>query len=306
MLPERTASSYGPGVTSASKAVLLELVTLLRAYQEALILVGGWAPYFLLERYRRPDDSFSHVGSIDIDLAIDPARVGAVQYETIVDLLTSRGYRPASDRRGTAIPCSFERVAPSPATTKPYTIRVDFLTPVPAGFGSDARGAAQIQDALFAKKVRGCEMAFRHHLVVPLSGTLPERGQLTVPVRLVDLVGSLTMKGIVLGERFREKDAYDIYALVHHYGRGPVDVAAALRPHLHEDLVRDALTHIREAFSSRQAHGPAWVANFLVNPMFGAAHARLMTQAFMVVNEFFTQLKEPVRPSDDDAPAATS
>ncbi len=46
-LPERTAQSYGPGVTGASKSVLLELLTILRAYRDSLVLVGGWAPYFL-------------------------------------------------------------------------------------------------------------------------------------------------------------------------------------------------------------------------------------------------------------------
>ncbi len=128
MPPERTAQTYGPGVTGASKSVLLEVLTALRAYRDALVLVGGWAPYFLLEEFRQPRDPFVHVGSIDIDLAIDPAKLDAAQYATIAELLGERGYRPASDRKGEAILSSLERTIQSPVNAKSYTIRVDFLT----------------------------------------------------------------------------------------------------------------------------------------------------------------------------------
>ena len=292
-LPERTAQAYGPGITGASKTVLLELMTVLRAYRDALVLIGGWTPYFLLEQHRRPEDPFVHVGSIDIDLAIDPAQVSEPEYATIVDLLTDRGYRPAVARRGT-IPNSFERTVSAPVTKKPYTIRVDFLTPRDASRPSAGPHLA-IQDALLARKTKGCEAAFSHQRIVQLSGVLPDGGAITVPVRMADLVGCLTMKGIVLGERYREKDAYDLYALIRHYGCGPQDAVAALRPHLEDPLVNDAIANIRSAFSARDAHGPAWVAAFLVNPVFSAEYQRCLTDAFMVVQEFTRLLLEPSR-----------
>ena len=292
MPPERLAHTYGPGVTSASRAVLLELMALLRAYQEALVLVGGWVPYFLLERERRPDDGFIHVGSIDIDVAVDPAKVSEAHYATIVELLTSRGYRPATDRRGGARLTSYERSLCSPATGKPYTIRVDFLTSPVEGTRPHPPHLA-VQDDLLARKMRGCEAAFRHQTVVRLSGALPEGGTMTVPIRMADVVGLLTMKGIVLGERYREKDAYDIYALAAHYQRGPRDVASLIRPHLEDPLVREAMASIRDAFARREAHGPAWVAAFLVSPVFAAERERLVTEAFMVVSELTRHVFAP-------------
>src|SRR3989338_4170705 len=105
-------------------------------------------------------------------------------------------------------------------------------------------------------------------------------------MRMADIVSCLTMKGIVLGERYREKDAYYIFALLAHYGHGPKDVAAALQPHLGEPLVREAMIGIRTAFGTRTANGPAWVAAFLVSPLFAAARERAITDAFMVVSEF--------------------
>ena len=295
MPPERTAQAYGPGVTTASKAVLLELMTTLRAYREALVLVGGWVPYLLLQEHQRPDDPFVHVGSIDIDLAVDPAKVDEPEYATIVELLKERGYQPAPDRRHETVPSSLVRTVASPATSKPYTIRVDFLTH--AHDSQPARRHQLVQDDLFARKVKGCDAAFAHQTTIRLSGALPDGGELTVPMRMADLVACLTMKGIVLGERYREKDAYDLYALIAHYRGGPHDAAEALRPYLDESLVGEAMAAIRTAFASRSAHGPAWAASFLMNPRFASAYQRSVTDAFMVVSEFTRLLATAPQPS---------
>ena len=306
MLPERTRQSYGPGVTSASKAVLLEVITTLRAYQDALVLVGGWAPYWLLAQHRRPDDAFAHVGSIDIDLAIDPKTVREPQYATILELLTARGYRPANTRRGAAIPGSLERTVTSPLTQKPYAIRVDFLAPLD---DPDARGLRRPQPAqedLLARKLKGCDAAFRYQTTLQLTGSLPEGGHLTVPLRMADAVACLTMKGVVLGERYREKDAYDIYALLAHYGAGPADVARCVHPHLSDPRVAEGIAGIRSAFATRAAHGPAWVAAFLVNPIFSAERERVITDAYMVVSEFFRHLDAAEPLSAGASRAATS
>ena len=289
MPPERTSQTYGPGVTAASKSVLLELMTVLRAYERALVLVGGWVPYLLLEQHRRPEDPFVHVGSIDIDIAVDPQTVKEPQYATIVELLRSRGYRPASDRRHTPLPWAFERAVQSPLTNKTYTIRVDFLTPPDQ---AQRPAVLPVQDDLCARKMRGCEAAFEHQTTFALSGSLPDGGALTIPLRMADVVGCLTMKGIVLGERYREKDAYDIYAVIAHYGRGPRDAAEAMRPYAEQPLVSASLQSIRQAFATRKAHGPAWVAAFLVHSMFGQERERVVTDAHMVVSEFLRLLSE--------------
>lgn len=286
-LPERTAQAYGPAVTAASKAVLLEVMTILRPYQDALVLVGGWVPYFLLERYRRPDDAFEHVGSIDIDLAVDPSRVAPDAYATMAGLLTQHGYRGLPGGSTRALPASFERVVASPVTHKPYTIRVDFLT------GTQVAGpgrAATVQDSLLARKLKGCDVAFTHQTPLQLHGPLPQGGELSVTVRMADLVACLTMKSIVLGERFREKDAYDLCMILAHYQRGPQDVAEALRPSLQEPLVAEALRALRAAFATRRAHGPAWAAQFQVSPLFAADYERRVTEAFLTVEELFRQL----------------
>lgn len=300
MPPERSSDHYSSGITVASKSVLLEIMTILRSYREALVLVGGWVPYFLLEKYRLPDNRFTHAGSIDIDLAVDPSKVSAQQYATIVELLKARGYRPAPDRVGDPIPYVFEREIVSPADRKAYKIRVDFLThQEDPRARPDQHRHLPVQDGLLARKTKGCEAAFQHKTTFDLTGMLPEGGQITVPIQMADLVGCLTMKGIVLGERYREKDAYDIYALVANYQQGPRDVATILRPHLSHPLVKEAVARIHTAFATREAHGPVWVAEFL-HPNSPTEKDRLTTDAFMTVHELDVLMFNP----EAESPAA--
>jgi len=44
----RLSGDYGEPVTRASFSALMELGTVLGSYRDALVLVGGWVPYFLL------------------------------------------------------------------------------------------------------------------------------------------------------------------------------------------------------------------------------------------------------------------
>ena len=142
-----------------------------------------------------------------------------------------------------------------------------------------------------ARKMKGCEAAFAHQELVLLSGALPDGGgQITVPVRMADLVGCVTMKGIVLGERYREKDAYDLYMLMRHYEGGPRAVAEAMRPWLEEPLVAEAMAAIKRAFAARGAHGPAWTTAFL-NPVYREERERVLTEVFMVAQEFLAHLE---------------
>lgn len=291
---ERTAQSYNTGITSASKSVLLELITVLRSYRDALVLVGGWVPYFLLEENHRPGDTFVHVGSIDIDLAIDPIKVNESQYATIVELLKERGYEPAPDRLGQRIPNSFQRTIKSPMDHKPYAIRIDFLTHEQDKRSGKHRNL-EVQDKLFARKTKGCEAALHYRTTFKLAGVLPNGAEITVPIQMADIVGCLTMKGIVLGERYREKDAYDIYTVVSRYKNGPRDVAEALKPYLQEPLVKDAFSSIHEAFATRKTNGPQWVADFM-QPASPEERERLVTDAFMTVHELNVQLFNPESP----------
>lgn len=257
MARRRSARDYEDGVTTASRVGLAEVMTVLGGYREAFVLIGGWAPYLILEVFgeRGASDapSFVHVGSIDIDLVVDPALVDEEQYATIVELLLDRGYQPAAESL-----YQFQKTIRSPRDGQEYLIRVDILTPKPLSEQGRTHRHRQVQRDLRARTLAGAEVALAHWFWYEFAARLPDGAEGRVRLKVADLVATLALKGIAIGERYVEKDAYDIYALCAHYRGGPPAVAETLRLFLAEDPVRRGLRSIAEKFRAIEAEGPTW------------------------------------------------
>jgi len=281
----RLIEAYHAGLVAASRSAMLELALSLGGYRDAIVLVGGWAPCLLIERYGKGD--FQHVGSIDIDLAVDPDRVGPADYATIVGLLERRGYSIRHSRDGRPIPFSFERPVPSPFDGQSHNISVDLLTSGP--IEGSARRHRRVQPDLPARVAKGCALAFRHNTVVELSGTLPSDGEARCPMRMLDITGCIAMKGIVLGERYAEKDAYDVFSVIDHCLDGPTSVAAEVRPHLDDIDVATGIDVIRGKFRDIGAEGPSWVAGFVVHGD-SMARDRTAAEVYVKVRRFLDAL----------------
>ncbi|MCK4617511.1 hypothetical protein KAT45_01280 [Candidatus Aerophobetes bacterium] len=74
-------------LVEASKSILLEIMTILGAYRESLVLVGGWAPYFIIESFKPSDNNFVHAGSLDIDIAVNLKKISEVEYKSMRKLI---------------------------------------------------------------------------------------------------------------------------------------------------------------------------------------------------------------------------
>ena len=280
---------HGGEIARLSLSVYLELMTILGAYREALVLVGGWAPYFILERFGRGGAAFQHIGSVDIDIAVNPRLVTPDEYISIVERLERRGYHQRLNRLGQPIPFIFEREVEPGEGRGAHVIEVDFLAPEYGGTGKRQRHQ-RIQPDLLARKARGCDVVFDHCFDHELTGILPNGAENTVRVKIADLVGCLTMKGIVLGERYHEKDAYDVYTVITYYKGGLKGAAQEVRPHLGKSLVREGIANIAEKFQSIRSVGPAGVGHFLASD--SAERDRLIADAFVNVSEFIKALEE--------------
>lgn len=292
MARRRTARDYEDDVTAASRAGLAELMTALGAYRDALVLIGGWTPHLILETFGEPaafqedasqadafQTKFVHVGSIDIDLVVDPAIIDTERYATIVEALLDRGWEPVA---GSLF--QFEKAIPSARSGRTHLIRVDFLSPKPLPGGGRTHRHREVQRDLRARTLEGAEVALAHHFWYELAAQVPGGASANVRLKVADIVGSLVLKGLAIGDRYAEKDAYDIYALCAHYRGGPPTVADALRPFREGGPVRRGLTAIAEKFRAPDAEGPTWVATFLGQDE-GEARERARVDAFMTVQE---------------------
>ncbi|MGH7278416.1 MAG: hypothetical protein ACREJG_06970 [Candidatus Rokuibacteriota bacterium] len=157
----------------------------------------------------------------------------------------------------------FQKMIPSPRSGQAHLIRVDFLTPRPLPGEGRSHRHREVQRDLRARTLEGAEVALAHWFWYEYESQLPDGAQARVRVKVADLVGSLALKGIAIGERYAEKDACDIYALCAHCRGGPAAVAELLRPFRDEDPVRRGLAAVAEKFRNRSAEGPTWVAVFL-------------------------------------------
>jgi hypothetical protein len=243
-----TRSDYAEDAITAAHAVLIELTHLLAEYRDDVVLVGGWVPVLLLPNADEP-----HVGTTDIDLALNHTTLQEVGYESIKALLEKHGYYPHPEQ-----PFIFFRAVP--VGTRIIPVEVDFLAGEYAG---SARGhrTQSVQD-IRARKARGCDLAFKFYDEVVLTGPLPDGGDDRVTVRVASMVPFLVMKGMALRDRLKAKDAHDIYYCIRHYPGGSEALLAIFTPHLHHGLVIEGLHAIADKFFSPTAIGPKSVADF--------------------------------------------
>lgn len=280
---KRIASSYERPLVEASKAGLLELAVSLRSYRDAMVLVGGWVPYFLIKEHGEHD--FEHVGSIDIDIVIDRSAIGETEYASIVEIIGDHGWKIWEKNL-----FSYVKTIRSLVDDRPYEIRVDFLTTQPEKLTGKHRHA-KVQSDLTARTTRGAPIALSHRTELTLEGKLPDDGEALADILILDVVGCVGMKGLALGSRYSEKDAYDLFSVLDNYQGGPMDVADLVRPFKAEPLMKESIAHIREMFISERAAGPVWVANFITDQR-DESHKRLVTRAYMIVNRFLEMLDE--------------
>lgn len=100
----QSAADYPARSTAAVRQTLVEIGQILGGYEGKFAVVGGAVPWLLLE----PDDMV-HVGTFDIDLALDPVALGDTEYADLVHALRrvqegghGRGSRTAGGRGGVA------------------------------------------------------------------------------------------------------------------------------------------------------------------------------------------------------------
>lgn len=242
-----TKIDYESRAVHAARSVLLELIHLLGAYHEDIVLIGGWVPELLLSSKETP-----HVGSMDVDLALDHRRIEAEGYETILKLLKDRGYE-----QGEQPFIFFRRFT---VEGQEITVQFDLLAGEYEGVGKKHRHQ-KIQD-VHARKTRGCDLAFEHPVEIKIEGDLPDGGKDSVIVRVASIVPFIIMKGMALADRMKEKDAWDIYYCLKHYPEGLDPLVDAFKPFMNHGLVKEGLAKISEKFASEKHIGPKFVADF--------------------------------------------
>jgi len=253
----KVKSQYSEDKTNACLSVIVELMTYLKKYRHLIVLVGGWVPYFLFGDTKTKERN--HVGSLDVDLALNFLLIPEQDYQTIADILEKRGYKNRKDRNGNIIPASFERTFTDENKTK-QIVQVDFLTSEYGGTGKDKRHQ-RIQDIL-ARKGRGIDLVFENCIERELEARMPNGAINKIRLKIADLCSIIVTKGFAFHERASEKDAYDIYWLLKNHPKGKAGIIKELSRMKNNKLFNQGISFIKESFRNLDSLGPVAVANF--------------------------------------------
>jgi hypothetical protein len=265
-----------PSVVAAQR-VMLELWTILARFAGAMTIVGGSAPPLLTGAV--PDDPY--VGTLDVDLVVDPVEVPDDVYRTIAELLRARGYMQLEP--------PFRWLRSVVVDRRAIEVEIDLLAPATPRVGPGRRHE-RIGGEPLARRTQGAELVRAGHVDREISGTLPDGRPNRVSVRVATPAALIVLKGLAMGERDKPKDAYDIDYLFRHAGVD--EIAGGIAEFTQVEPVRIALGVIDAKFASVDAIGPTSVALYR-RAHLGSAHAdELQALAFARVRRLLDLLRQ--------------
>ena len=278
-------SQYSSAKTNSCFSIIVELMTYLKKYSHNIVLVGGWVPYFLYGDIKAEEQK--HVGSLDVDLALNFLLIPEQDYQTIADILEERGYKNRKDRKGNIIHASYERTF-TDENNNEQIIQVDFLASEYGGSSKNKRHQ-RIQDML-ARKARGVDLVFESSVERKLEAIMPNGARNEIKLKVANLYSIIATKGFAFYERGSEKDAYDIYWLFKNHPKGEAGVIKKLSRMKNNKLFIQALNLIKESFKNLDSLGPVAVANFF-EPSEAEEREIIQRDSYETINRIMKYLK---------------
>jgi hypothetical protein len=245
------AGDYGAREVLAVRQVLVELGQVLGSYRGKFVVVGGAVPWLLF-----PQANPSHVGTLDIDLDLDPEKLAEGQYAEMVALLEESGY----ERSSTGLQAFQMRRNVKVDDGPEIAVVVDLLMPL--GAKTKKNRPPKVPN-LRVQQASGGGLPLRFYQEIEVSGLMPDGRQNQVVLAVASIPAFLAMKGFALVGRNKKKDAYDIYYSVRNYEGGPQQLAQDCQPLLGFKEGLEGYKAIACKFRSGDDYGPTTVRMFL-------------------------------------------
>jgi len=247
----QSAANYDDRTTAAVKSVLIEIGQILGSFKGKFAVIGGAVPWLLLNNEEMP-----HVGSIDVDLSLNPEALGDGEYATLVEALMDNGY----EKRPKLRRFQLVRTVPAKDGGPAIDVIVDFLMPRDAEI---VKNTPPLVADFAVQKADGADLALRFYQLVAIDGPMPDGGTNRVEIAICSIPALLAMKGHALQGRLKQKDAYDIYYCIRNHPDGIEALAAACRELLGEESAAKGYGYIVEKFETLESFGPTCVRQFV-------------------------------------------
>ena len=274
------AADYDDRTTAAVRSVLLEIGQILGSFHGKFAVIGGAVPWLLLEEVEMP-----HVGTMDVDLSLDPEALGDGEYARLVESLQRHGYH----QRGSLRRFQLVRTVSARDGGPDIDVVVDFLMPREAEI---VRNATPLVSNFAVQRADGADLALRFYEVIHIEGTMPDGVGNRVRILVASIPALLAMKGYAVRNRLKNKDAYDIYYCVRNFPGGLDALVAATSPLLDVATAKNGYLGISEKFRHVHDFGPTSVRRFVeTSELLGERTADQWQQdAFSQVNAWLTAL----------------
>lgn len=247
----RSANDYDDRTTAAVKSVLVEIGQVLGSFEGKFAVIGGAVPWLLLRGAEMP-----HVGTADVDLALNAEALGDGEYARLVEMLQREGYRQSPDLRRFQL----RRTVAAKDNGPPIDVVVDFLMPRDAVI---TKNNPPLVDNFAVQRADGAELALNYHQMVDIDGGMPDGGRNLVSIAVASIPALLAMKGYAIAKRKKPKDAYDIYYCVRNFPGGVDGLVSATMPLVEVDAAKAGYAYIAGKFRTANDFGPTRVRDFV-------------------------------------------
>ena len=245
------ATGYDAATTAAVKSVLIEVGQILGGFKDKFAVVGGSVPMLLLDNADMP-----HVGTMDVDLALDARALGDGEYARLVEALMDREYVQREDLRRFQL----SRKVSNATGKGDIEIIIDFLMPRDVEI---VKNHPPRIDDFAVQRADGADLALQFKVLFELAGKMPDGIENCVQIAVASIPAFLAMKGHAIEGRDKPKDAYDIYYSIRNFPGGIVAIAAATRPLMKVESAIEGYRKIGRKFAKPDFYGPASVRKFV-------------------------------------------
>jgi len=238
-----------PAGVEAARRVLVEVWTVLSEHRDSLTLVGGSAPPFVVHEAA----AASYVGTLDVDVVVDPVDIPVDAYRSIAEQLETHGYYNVPKQQ------PFRWYREVDVDGQVITVGLDLLAPETDSTGPSHRHE-MIEGTKLARRTAGAELVRGSSQAHHVAGRLPDGRSNTVTVNVACPGTLVVLKALALGGRDKPKDAYDIDFLLAHVPGGVEQVAREIAGFGNVAPVPEALSSLEEKYASEDSYGPQSVA----------------------------------------------
>jgi hypothetical protein len=245
----RHQDDYGKRQIEAAHRALVDVGQVLASFHDCLVLVGGWVPNLLI-----PHAKEEHVGSIDVDLALDAKKLVSGRYaEMLKLLLDSRRYKQGDK------PFQLVTQVDLGDGERPVQVEIEFLTPKEAKL---KRNKPKLLPGFRVLQAEGCAAAFHAPKQIEVSGRTVSGAKNKVRISVASLPDFLIMKSLALASRDKPKDAYDLCYCLDNCPGGIKHLADEWKRRVGDKNLVKAIMLLHEKFDSVDAYGPMQLMEF--------------------------------------------